>query len=225
MLSFLILLFALPGSIYALISFCLPDPINGPPLHAYSWSEVHDNWNNAILVPEGYGRIHWDRWIWVVYGYTVFWCFGVGEDARRAYRSWLAALGFGRCFPSLCQQAPSEIISSRPSWFGSLASKSRLFFESKGKSEGSRKTSWASGSTAFELPLIEPTASHQSKKASKWSAFVNMPGSFAQAAAGAQNLPQRPGPSASFLNSTSSAGMKRNSTLDGSSKGKSGDYV
>lgn len=87
----------------------------------------------------------------------------------------------------------------------------------------SRKASWASGSTDFELLLLEPT--YQPKKATKWSAFVNMPGSFAQAVAGAQNLPQRHFPSQRFLNSMSSAGTKKGSASDESDRKKNGDYV
>lgn len=186
-----------------------------------------------MLVPAGYGGMPWDRWTWVAYGYFIFFCFGVGEDARREYREWAVAIGFCRFFPSPRQQVLSELLSSSTSCRGSLSSliarkAGWISKSSRDMSVDSSKTSCASESTAFELPVIEPA--HQLKKESKWSSFVNMPGSFAQAVAGVQNLPQRPVLSASVLNSTSSAGMTRTFTLDGStlggsSNGKDDDYV
>lgn len=222
-LSLLILAPALPSYIFTITKFIQPDPITGAPLHSFSWSTVHTDWNQVVLIPAGYGAPQWDRWCWIAYGYVIFFCFGVGEDARREYRSWAAACGFAQCFPSLRKEGNGvkEMYSpntSRGSVASYIAEKSKWVFAKSSRNgsvdSGSKKVSWLSstsgtselsGSTAYELPIVEP--SHQPKKASKtskWASFVNMPGSFAQAVAGAQNLPQRPIASATFSSSTSS---------------------
>ncbi|KAE9971190.1 hypothetical protein EG328_005792 [Venturia inaequalis] len=242
-LSLLILAPALPSYILTLVKFLQPDPMTGAPLHAYSWSTVHTDWNQVELIPADYGAPQWDRWCWIAYGYVVFFCFGVGEDARREYRNWATASGLGRVFPSLQkeEQGPKEVFSpntSRGSVVSYMTRKTGWFSGKSGHDTSvdvvSSKLSWlssVSGSTAYELPIVEPShqpkeatkattaseqgdQSHQSRpsdqitgdKTSKWSSFVNMPGSFAQAVAGAQNLPRRPLPSATFLSITSSDG-------------------
>ncbi|QDS70038.1 hypothetical protein FKW77_003949 [Venturia effusa] len=224
-LSILILLPALPSSILALVKFIQPDPTTGEPLHPYSWSTVHSDWNQVMLVPTGYGVPQWDRWFWIVDGYIVFFCFGVGEDARKEYRAWATALGLARIIPSLNKdrdgiEKPSSETSTSRGGLASYIARKTGWFSDKSSQDLSvdmelRKMSWGSlssganfepsgtselsGSTACELPFVEP--SHQPQKASwrcilgdgkssKWASFVNMPGSFAQAIAGAQNLPR-----------------------------------
>lgn len=270
-LSILILLPALPSYIFTLINFLRPDPTTGLLLHPYSWSAVHTDWNQVMLIPAGYGTPQWDRCFWVAYGYIIFFCFGVGEDARREYRAWACAVGLGRCFSSLRKDGVEELFSSpsmstsRGSVSSHIAQKARWFSSKSCRNMSadvdSRKVSWASsaseasqmsgkselsGSTTYELPIVEPShqpkkvsiTSHQNRvsdkstgsKTSKWSSFVNMPGSFAQAVAGAQNLPQRPLPSATYLSSTSSDGIMdtltlSGSTLGGNSRVRSMEYV
>jgi len=151
-LSILILIFSLPFSLYALVEFMMPDPHSGP-LHAYSWSWVHDNWNMADLVPSDVTSPHWDRWLWIFHGYTVFLCFGLGTEARRWYGKWLAAVGLGRFFPSLNQQRGEMIASTQSGsgWF-SLGSIPRILFGKKEWSVGSRKASLAD--SLYVSPLL-----------------------------------------------------------------------
>ncbi|TLD23386.1 GPI ethanolamine phosphate transferase 1 [Venturia nashicola] len=245
-LTILILAPALPSYIITLVKFLQPDPMDGSLLHPYSWSAIHTDWNQVELIPAGYGPPKWDRWSWIVYGYLIFFCFGVSGGARTEYRAWAAACGFARFFPSLQKQeeGATEIIppSTSRSSLPSYISRKAEWFSVKRTPKTSldadwKKISWLSsasgsselsGSTAYELPTVEP--SYQPKRAndkttaskkSKWSSFINMPGSFAQAVAGAQNLPQRPVPSATFLTTTSSIG----STLRGDDGRKSMEYV
>lgn len=242
-LSLLILLPSLPASIFALVNFVLPDTTTHEPLHPYSWSKVHSDWNNVMLVPAGYGNIQWDRWFWVASGCLVFFCFGVGEDARRAYRAWAAAIGFGRFFPYLRSDTEqvTELIQSSTTTRGSLSSyiaSEASLFPSKTTRE-TRKESWASdtsGMISLELPVVElsyqPKKSsdlNQTIKQSKWSSFANMPGSFAQALVGAQNLPQRPVPAASSYSSRRTDVVMETETLGvstlGGNSNRGGDYV
>ena len=72
------------------------------PIGAFSWDAVHDpaTWNSIQLVPT-YGMVWQDRWVRPVAGFTVFACFGLGNEAMALYRTWLLWVGLGTIFPGL----------------------------------------------------------------------------------------------------------------------------
>ncbi len=108
------------------------------PHRAYSWHDVHDDWQ-IDPIPTG-GFVLYDRWIRIGIGFLVFAFFGVGEDAIKMYRSWLVKLDLARIFPSLAKQSRSTKRSSWPSnaW-SSFSEKARLVF-SKRKSPSTTMT-------------------------------------------------------------------------------------
>ena len=90
------------------------------------------------MVPTG-GVVQFDRWIRIALGFTVFFCFGLGQDAIAMYRDWLLKCGLGKIFPKLRRQqqtsrTPGRNLDSRTE---SFSSKARLFFERKFSSGGS----------------------------------------------------------------------------------------
>ncbi|KAF2086991.1 fungal pheromone STE3G-protein-coupled receptor, partial [Saccharata proteae CBS 121410] len=67
----------------------------------YSWSRVHgEHWNSVLLIPMG-GAVYPDRWCWIGAGIGVFAFFGTGSEAADMYRAWLRRLGFAYCMPCL----------------------------------------------------------------------------------------------------------------------------
>lgn len=71
------------------------------PLHSYSWSDVHAyTWNEKVNIPTG-GIVVFDRWIRIVLGFLVFFCFGFGGQITPMYKSWFCKIGLDRFFPSL----------------------------------------------------------------------------------------------------------------------------
>jgi pheromone a factor receptor len=128
-----VLLILLPVETYILISHAIDHSLG--PLHPYSWSLVHDDWNVTIFLSSKIVPVYWNRYGWIVYGYIVFAFFGLGEDARRMYADWSVYLGLGRVFPSLVGTSSSlEGKGSRSSstWFGSVSSKAKPLLNKQG---------------------------------------------------------------------------------------------
>ena len=102
-------------------------------LYPYDWDRVHGpEWQTIGLVPMN-GIVEFDVWIQISLGFTVFFCFGVGQDAMATYRSWLLKCGFGHIFPRLRRdnQAPTGAVPTTPNSPSSFGSKAHLFFKHK----------------------------------------------------------------------------------------------
>ena len=102
------------------------------PLQPYSWSIIHGKeWWDIFLIPT-YGSVTFDRWVRIALGFTVFFCFGLGQDAMMMYRTWLLKMGLGRIFPKLRrEQLLTHMHPSSRSRFGSYSSKARDYVARK----------------------------------------------------------------------------------------------
>lgn len=135
-LSMILIVVVLPTETYALYRNSVV------PLVPYSWDEVHGpDWNTFEFYPSG-GTVVFDRWVQIALGFAIFPFFGLGQDAKKMYRSWLLKTGCGRIFPCLynhpsMKHSQSSLTSSRPN---SLGSRVRLFFHKK-QSDGSMLSS------------------------------------------------------------------------------------
>ena len=93
------------------------------PLQPYDWDAIHGpDWWTIIMIPTS-GVVQFDRWIRIALGFTVFSCFGMGQDAVALYRSWLVSLGLGRIFARLHRQNRNSrrTLSNEGRSFGSRA--------------------------------------------------------------------------------------------------------
>jgi pheromone a factor receptor len=116
-----VLLLLLPVETYLLFNHALDHRLG--PLHPYSWSLVHNDWNVIIFLSSKAVPVYWNRYGWIVYGYIVFAFFGLGKDAKAMYGGWLISLGLGRIFPSLLQPKGS---SESSTWFRDRSSKMKM---------------------------------------------------------------------------------------------------
>ena len=67
------------------------------PRHSYSWSRVHPKgWSETIVKVAGQANGGFDRWTQIGTGFLVFPFFGLGQDAKALYRSWLLKLDVDR---------------------------------------------------------------------------------------------------------------------------------
>lgn len=124
-MSLCVIFMMLPVGIYAVV-FTLQVG-----LHPYHWSWVHDNWDVVLRYPTKGAIPLWDRICWVVSGYVVVMFFGMGRDARGMYRTWLAAAGLGRLFPSLLQSETKS--SQQGSMLSSMSNKAKQILRLKSK--------------------------------------------------------------------------------------------
>ncbi|MCJ1257940.1 a-factor receptor [Lignoscripta atroalba] len=156
--SLLLLVVFLPLQFYVLYRNALF------PLQPYSWAVIHGpTWWDIIMVPTG-GVVQFDRWIRIALGFTVFFCFGLGQDAIAMYRDWLLKCGLGKIFPKLRRQqqtsrTPGRNLDSRTE---SFSSKARLFFERKFSSGGST-ISFASRNNSIPTEVNTPSPSDPKK--------------------------------------------------------------
>jgi len=95
-LSLSVILFVLPINIYGSVLNLL---IN---VHPYSWTRTHTDFNQIVMVPS-LGVVRWDKWMQIAGGFVVFLLFGLGTDAVKMYKGWLASLGFNKLVPGLHQ--------------------------------------------------------------------------------------------------------------------------
>jgi pheromone a factor receptor len=160
-MSSIVVVFLLPSSFYQLSFFLLSKM---PPMHAYSWSFVHSDWDIIHKYPSLGLPVHWDRWMWISCGYIVFFCFGIGREARVMYHDWLHAVGFMRAFHALgkiCQPSTRESVDSS-AWYSTVGSKGKLLFNRKSLSTN---TTMADSLYVLSLSLIRTypmlTASQQ----------------------------------------------------------------
>ena len=142
--SLLFLVIFLPLQIYVFIRNLTEAEIT-----TFSWSSVHNpgTWQDIKSIPT-FGEVEFDRWVRVSLGYVVFFCFGLGNEAKATYSTWLRALGFGLVFPRLRSNRASNqhdntrtsAVSSSLSW----RSKAKLLFFNS-SSCSSRTSSTLSG--------------------------------------------------------------------------------
>ena len=86
------------------------------PRRPFSWSKVHPpNWPDLIQRVPTAGAVRFDRWVNIGIGFSVFFFFGLGTDAKLMYRSWLLRLGLGRLFPQLHHPLLSRYRHNLPS--------------------------------------------------------------------------------------------------------------
>jgi pheromone a factor receptor len=135
----IVIVFLLPSSFYQLEWFLTATT---PPMHRYSWSYVHSDWNHIYMFPSYGSPVHWDRWMWISCGYIVFLCFGIGREARAMYRDWLLAIGLGRYFSYLEKMLSKPTSESKNSstWYNSVSSKAKLVFVRKSLNEETTMT-------------------------------------------------------------------------------------
>lgn len=140
---------------------CLNWPRNPAP---YSWSRVHDKeaWSHFIYAPSE-GTILPDRWIHIAGGFLIFALFGMGQDAKTTYKSWLLAIGMGKIFPQLDRTRTRNATGQ-----GSGSSGSRVGLTASSKARSKQKTS----STVESLTSV---SSHDpiTPKTSSFSALHN----------------------------------------------------
>jgi pheromone a factor receptor len=124
-MSSIVVVFLLPVSFYQLGYFIMSET---PPMHPYSWSFVHSEWNVIRKYPSLGLPVHWDRWMWISCGYIVFSCFGVGREARAMYRDWLFSIGLRQIFFSSENVGQATKMESKraSTWYNSVGSKARL---------------------------------------------------------------------------------------------------
>jgi len=129
-MSTIVVVFLLPTSIYSLVYFLTAQI---PPMHPYSWEYVHSNWDFIAKYPSHGLPVKWDRWLWISCAYIVFFCSGIGREARGMYRNWLLAMGFGRIFTGLEKVAQPSTSETKDSsaWYSSVGSKAKLLFNRK----------------------------------------------------------------------------------------------
>jgi pheromone a factor receptor len=78
--------------------------------HAFSWTLIHSDWL-VLKTPTG-GELHdWFGLVSILFGYLVFFCFGVGTDAVEMYKLWGRRIGLGRWFPRLLAPRTSGTVS------------------------------------------------------------------------------------------------------------------
>jgi pheromone a factor receptor len=127
------------------------------PLHAYSFSFIHDPLYWPVIVfwqtADGPKGMQYDAWCWVAMGFLVCCFWGWNEEAGELWRGWLVKLGLGRYWPSLRLTARErrERESSRSrgntsSWVDSfdLVGRTLSYFESR---EVAKKASFATSTT------------------------------------------------------------------------------
>jgi pheromone a factor receptor len=174
--SLLALCCFLPLEIYNLTSVV-------PDLHPYSWVWTHNEWNNAALVPtQGHVQL-WVGWVWIACGYTTFAFFGLAEDAREMYRSWMKKAGVGKIFPSLVEpRLRSTTPTDEPMGWGS---KAKLLFRKVGfkssiwstpSTKVIGKDSATSASTSYGRDSVLQTIDLDDKRKSKYSVLEMMLG-------------------------------------------------
>ena len=124
------------------------------PLQPYSWSIIHGKgWWNILLIPT-YGSVTFDRWVRIALGFTVFFCFGLGQDAMTMYRTWLLKMGLGRIFPRLRrEQLPTHMHRSSGGRFESYSSKARNFVARKFSND--RSTVYVHQAPHDRVPLLK----------------------------------------------------------------------
>jgi pheromone a factor receptor len=129
-MSSIVIVFLLPSCFYEL-GFLLLSKI--PPMHAYSWSFVHSNWDIIRKYPSLGLPVHWDRWMWISSGYIVFLCFGIGREARAMYRDCLLAMRLGRIISGLEKMGQSSTSESKDALacHGRVSSKARPLINRK----------------------------------------------------------------------------------------------
>lgn len=161
--SLILLAIFLPVQMYIFVRNVMETEIT-----TYSWSRTHDptTWQQVQLIPT-FGEVEFDRWIKISLGFIVFFCFGLGHEAKIAYCSWLRAMGFDVIFKRLDLSNGNESHDSgralSRSSVRSFGSKARLIFSRTSHRSstvaGSTLTSRASIRSHSHLPSV-PEVSH-----------------------------------------------------------------
>jgi hypothetical protein len=100
----------------------------GEGLHGFSWHLIHSDWL-VIKTPTGGRLLDWFGPICCIFGYIVFFCFGVGRDAVEMYKLWGRKAGLQRYFPKLLAPKRNGTVSkitSMATWHSSEATKASL---------------------------------------------------------------------------------------------------
>jgi pheromone a factor receptor len=96
------------------------------PFTPYSWSRVHDpeTWNQiSFIATDMDPLIQFDGWVGIVMGCFLFILYGMNNEGKEIYRSWLLRCGFGRIFPRLLQSTELPMSSTGRLSRGSLTSR------------------------------------------------------------------------------------------------------
>ena len=123
-------------------------------LYPYGWDRVHGpDWDYVALVPMA-GNVEFDIWIQISLGFTVFFCFGIGQDAMATYRTWLLKCGFGHIFPSLRRdpKPPTGPLPNSSTVRSSFGSKAHFFFKHKLSLDSKFTNSTTAGSHSRSTP-------------------------------------------------------------------------
>ena len=126
-LSLILIVIMLPTQLLVLFK-----NVTLPMSNPYSWSDVHgDEWNSVVLIPTG-GSVRFDRWPQLAVGFLLFPFFGLGQDAQKMYRNGLLKIGVGRFFPCLHRERSSPQQDSLATGdTETRSSKARLIFQKK----------------------------------------------------------------------------------------------
>jgi pheromone a factor receptor len=100
----------------------------------YDWNSVHSPQFTSIVKVPAYGKVSFERWMYVCTGYVIFFVFGTGTDAHSLYKKMLLGIGLGKVFPSLYRTSNGGSNTQHSfikSWGSSLSTKAKSMFFSK----------------------------------------------------------------------------------------------
>ncbi|KAL9090455.1 MAG: hypothetical protein Q9159_001985 [Coniocarpon cinnabarinum] len=110
----------------------------------FRWGEVHSQWE---IMRVDLSTVLPDRWVRVGAGLLIFLFFGLGEDARALYKSWMSRLGVMRWVDRLRCRTRTRIASTGSSIVGTGSTSGREWF----------KMHKTSNSTIADLPTTSTT--------------------------------------------------------------------
>lgn len=96
------------------------------PFTTYSWSRVHDpeSWSQIpFITTDIEPLLQFDGWVGIVMAGFLFMLYGMNNEGKELYRSWLLRCGFGRIFPKLYPSTELPMTNSDRLSRGSLTSR------------------------------------------------------------------------------------------------------